>query len=107
MDKHSRSCNVLTICSREHWVFTMLASSGLQLVVQDIIMEHIAESWDEGAFRTFYAYFHSNSDIAEYALCQYYLYFYDEGLERWLLWNPSAAAVWLCRHVYYSVGEAF
>lgn len=61
--------------------------------------EHISTAWDDGALRTFYAYFYGHNAVAADALWMYYVYFNDICRCRWICENPSAAAVWVCRYV--------
>ena len=61
---------------------------------------HISTEWDDGALRTFYAYFYGHNGIAADALWVYYLYFNQICRCRWICENPSAAAVWVCRFVH-------
>ena len=67
----------------------------------NIIKTYILAQWDDGAFRTLYAYFYGSNRLAADALTEYYLHFYVDG--NWICWNPSAAAVWTCRVVYMSL----
>ena len=49
------------------------------------------ELWDEGAFRTFYAYFYGDISAPD-VIVDYFKAFYTDEMG-WLDRNPSAAAV--------------
>jgi len=59
------------------------------------LLEHIMDLWDEGAFRTFYAYFYGDTRAPD-VLLHYYRTFHSHYWG-WLDRNPSAAAVAVIR----------
>ena len=62
----------------------------------------IAASFDAGALRTIHAYYGTQEPFKLYNffLCYMLLYFDPYGRRSWQVYNPSAAAVSLCRKLH-------
>ena len=73
------------------WVSTTLTE-------RSTIAKYIGLFWDDGSFRTVYAYFNDSNERAEFFLYQFYLMFYNETTHKWRCTNASACAVWLARN---------
>jgi hypothetical protein len=73
------------------WVSTTLTE-------RSNIAKYIGLFWDDGAFRTVYAYFNDSNERAELFLYQFYVIFYNESTQKWSCRNASACAVWLARN---------
>ena len=74
----------------------------------DATQQHLLQTWDTGAIRTVYAYFHINPPSVVEKFLWKYFYRYcrvvEEGSAVRYVWsdrNPSACAVALCRECFW------
>lgn len=88
------------------WLSTHLQGYPHYSQFQRSKLREIVSTWDFGAQRTVYEYYHpdagwnqSEFELFKFFIC--YCGYYNGDLDKWFLYNPSAAAVALCRKLYH------
>ena len=73
---------------------------GLYGAVLESMKTHMTALWDSGAWRTLWRYYdeRSNTDLKTF-LSEYFVRYYRPLQSGWVVVNPSAAVVALCREL--------